>query len=84
MPAFDYPALIKQLNSCEVDTENGRVLAKVLLSVASAELESLVNRNKVQVDEIIRLQKALKCSSSNHRKSRIKAGTGDGDRTGDG
>jgi hypothetical protein len=84
MAALDYPAFIAQLKNCETETENGRVLAKVLLGVAAEELESLINRNKVQVDEIVRLQKNLKHASSGLRKSRLKAGAGSGERTGDG
>ena len=84
MAALDYPALIAQLKNCETETENGRVLVKVLLGVAAEELESLINRNKVQVDEIVRLQKNLKHASSSHRKLRLKAGAGSGERAGDG
>ncbi len=82
MAALDYPALIAQLKNCEIETENGRVLAKVLLGVAAEEMESLINRNKVQVDEIVRLQKNLKHASSSHRKLRLKAGASNGEREG--
>jgi len=72
MAALDYPAFIAQLKNCEVETENGRVLVKVLLGVAAEELESLLNRNKVQCGEIVRLEKIIKHQSASYAKSRKK------------
>jgi hypothetical protein len=44
-----------------------------MLTIAAEELESLINRNKIQVEEIVKLQRNLKHASSSHRRSRIKA-----------
>jgi hypothetical protein len=73
MAALDYKAFIGQLKNCDLDTTHGRALAKTMLTIAAEELESLINRNKIQVEEIVKLQRNLKHASSSHRRSRIKA-----------
>lgn len=54
--ALDYPAFIRQLRKCRLDTIDDRLLIATLLSMAADELESLLERNKVQAHEIAHLQ----------------------------
>lgn len=57
--AIDYAALIDQLRRCNLDMKDDRRLAEALLRVAADEMQSLVERNKLQAHEIAHLQGAV-------------------------
>ena len=56
MGVLDHKAFIRQLRVCEVDTEDGRQLTRIMLSMAADELEELFERNAFQAREIASLQ----------------------------
>ena len=57
MGVLDYRAFVRQLRICEVDTEDGRQLTRVMLAMAAEEIESLMERNSFQAREIASLQR---------------------------